>query len=90
MEQLISNSPQPMFEEYPDNLDEACTNYKSHKSETNGNQWPYLQFPPKTDPHGARSAVLSITWIMMSRLPAVNNLILRTQSITYRLHFIAP
>ena len=36
-EQPTLDSPQPMFEEYPDNLDEACTNPKTPHSETNGN-----------------------------------------------------
>ena len=41
-EQPTPDSAQPMFEEYLDNLDEACTNPKTHYSETNENQWPDL------------------------------------------------
>ena len=36
-EQPALDSPQPMFEKYPDNLDEACTNPKTPHSETNKN-----------------------------------------------------
>ena len=43
-----------MFEEYPDNLDEACNNPKTTQSETNENLWPDLLSPPKADRHGAR------------------------------------
>ena len=35
-------------------------------------------------------AFLSMTRIMISRLPAVNGLIRRLQSIAHRLHLIAP
>ena len=54
MEQPTRDSPQPMVEEYPDNLDEACTNPKIPHSETNGNQWPDLLSPQKADRHGTR------------------------------------
>ena len=53
-EQPTPDSPHPMFEKYPDNLDEACTNPKTLHSETNGNQWPDLLSQPNGDRHGAR------------------------------------
>ena len=53
-EQPTPDSPQKMFEEYPDNLYEACTTPKTPHLETNGNQRPDLLSPPKDDRHGAR------------------------------------
>ena len=89
-EQPTLDSPQPMFEEYPDNMDEACINPKTPHLETNENQWPDLLSPPNGDRHNARRRRFVNDSDMMSRLPAANGLILRPQSIANRLHLIAP